>query len=398
MTKHEKELLERRSGIASQMRAMVEKAETEDRGLSQEERGSWDAMAEDVASLDSRIETLRKTDFGVEDVVTEARGAVESKMEKGEAFGAFLRSHPDVNPMSKELRAAMAEMRAQAVGTDSAGGYLVPEEWASSIESAMLAFGGIRGAATVMSTASGNPLHMPTDNDTANSGAILGENTQDSEQDVTFGELILNAYKYTSNIIRVPVELMQDSAFNLEAFLQAKFGERLGRATAAHYATGTGTGQPNGLFTAAASGKTAAANNAITYAELLDLKHSVDPAYRMGAAWVMNDSTLLAVKKLVDGNNRPLWNPSVEMGAPGTFDGDRIVIDQGSPSIGSATTPIAYGDVSKYLIRDVAGVSVARMVERYADFHQIGFVAMLRTDADLLDAGSNPVKKLTMAV
>ena len=398
MTKQEKMLLDKRQGVAAQMRKMVELAESEDRGLTVDERSQWDAMADDVAALDSRIEVVRKTDFGVEDVVATEEREAKPTMAKAEAFNAFMRSHPELRPASAEVRQAMAEMRAQAVGTDAAGGYLVPEEWASSIESAMVAFGGIRNAATVIRSSNGNPLHMPTDNDTANSGAILAENTQDSEQDVTFSELILNAYKYTSNIIRVPVELLADSAFNLEAFLQAKFAERLGRATAAHYATGTGTAQPRGLFTAAGSGKTAASNAAITYAELIDLKHSVDPAYRGNASWVMNDSTLAAVKKLVDGQNRPLWNPSVAAGEPGTFDGDAIIIDQGAPSIGSTTTPIAYGDLSKYLVRDAGGISMVRMVERYADFHQVGFVAIMRTDGDLLDAGSGPVKKLTMAV
>jgi len=398
MTKQEKMLLDKRAGVAAQMRSMVEAAEAADRGLTSDERSQWDAMADDVAALDSRIEVLRKTDFSVSDVTEEVREAAKPQMAKAEAFNAFMRSHPETNPASAEVRNIMAEMRAQAVGTDSAGGFTVPEEWASSIESAMVAFGGIRNAATIIRSSNGQPLHMPTDNDTSNAGSILGENTQDSEQDVVFSELVLNAYKYTSNIIRVPVELLTDSAFNLEAFLQQKFAERLGRGTAAHYATGTGTGQPNGLFTAATSGKTAAANNALTYAELIDLKHSVDPAYRGSAAWVMNDSTLAAVKKLVDGNSRPLWNPSVVGGEPGTFDGDSIIIDQGAPSIGSATTPIAYGDMSKYIIRDAGGISMVKMVERYADFHQVGFVAIMRTDGDLLDAGSNPVKVLTMAV
>ena len=398
MTSQEKTLLEKRSAVALEMRKMVEKAESEDRGLTSEERGMWDAMGEDVSALDSRIEVLRKTDFGVEDVVASEERQAQPEMAKGEAFNAFMRSHPELSPASAEVRKVMAEMRAQSTGTDSAGGYLVPEEWASSIEGAMKAYGGIRNEATIIRSTNGSPLHMPTEDNTSQVGAILGENTQDSEQDVTFNELILGAYKYTSNIIRVPVELLQDSMFNLESFLQGKFAERLGRATSAHYATGTGTGQPTGLFTAATSGKTAASNSALAWAELIDLKHSVDPAYRGNAAWLMNDSTLATIKKLVDSQNRPLWLPSVAGSEPGTFDGDRIVIDQGAPSIGSATTPIAYGDLSKYQIRDVAGISMMRLVERYADFHQVGFVATMRTDGNLLDAGANPIKLLTMAV
>ena len=396
-----KALIEKRSAAAVQMRTLVETAEKEDRGLSTEERSQWDAMDSDVTNIEARLGDLKKvSDLDKFDyaVSSENREAPKKETSRLEAFNAFTRSHPDTAPLTADVRQVMAEMRAQTVGTPASGGYLVPEEWASGIESAMKAFGGIRNVATIISSTSGDALHMPTDDDTSNVGAILGENTQDAEQDVTFSELVLNAYKYTSNIIRVPVELLQDSAFNVDGFLQRKFGERLGRATAAHYATGTGTAQPNGLFTAATSGKTAAANNAITYLELLDLKHSVDPAYRGNARWVMNDSTLAVLKKLVDLDGRPLWAPNIVDGSPGMLDGDLVVIDQGAPSIATITTPIAYGDMSKYIIRDVAGFTMTRLVERYADFYQVGFLAMLRTDGDLLDAGQGPVKKLTMAV
>lgn len=401
MNKEMKALIDKRNAVAAQMRGMVSLAETEDRGLTSDERTQWDAMNADIEQIEQRLADLKKVS-GFDDfdnaLEAENRDTTPPELSRADAFSAFTRSHPDLNPMSADVRRVLTEMRAQTTGTAASGGYLVPEEWAAQIESAMKAFGGIRNVATVIRSTSGDALHMPTDDDTSNTGAILGENTQDSEQDVAFSELVLNAYKYTSKIIRVPVELLQDSAFNLEAFLQGKFGERLGRATAAHYATGTGTAQPKGLFTAASSGKTAAANNALTYAELIDLKHSVDPAYRGGAKWVMNDSTLAVIKKLVDSTGRPLWAPGIAEGAPGMIDGDTVQIDQGAPSIGSATTPIAYGDMSKYIIRDVAGFTMSRLVERYADYHQVGFLAILRTDGDLLDAGQGPVKKLTMAV
>ena len=212
-----------------------------------------------------------------------------------------------------------------------------------------------------------------------------------------FGELVLGAYKYTSKIIRVSVELLQDSAFNMEQYIGGKFGERLGRATAAHYATGTGTGQPNGLMTAATAGVTAASATAITYLEMLDLKHSVDPAYRVSPMWLFNDSTLKALKQLVDLDGRPLWSPAIAADAPATFDGDPYQIDQGIDSIATGNRTVAYGDMSKYLIRDVLGMQMVTLRERYADFHQAGFIAFMRTDADLLDAGTNPIKYLVQA-
>jgi HK97 family phage major capsid protein len=287
-------------------------------------------------------------------------------------------------------------MRAQST-TASEGGYTIPEGFQNNIWSAMGAYGGIRTAATVISTATGNPLPFITNDDTGNVGALLAENVADSEQDTVFGEIILNAWSYTSKIIRVSQQLLQDNAVNLESYLGGMFAERLGRATAAHYATGDGASKPNGLMTAAAAGITAGSATAVTYLELLDLKHSVDPAHRLNATWAFNDTTFKALKKLVDADGRPLWSPELTTDAPATLDGDRYVIDQGIASMTTGNKTIAYGDLSKYHIRDVLGITMARLVERYAEFHQVGFVAILRTDADLIDAGSNPVKVLTQA-
>lgn len=410
-----KALKERRSKVAKQMRDMVSTAETEDRGLTAEEREQWDRMNADIESLESRIEIAERAyelgdfadldDDGVQPTQpgTQPQGSRNQPSEeevRANAFWAMVRSQePGLSGLSQEHRAILAgmldrETRAQGVGTPSAGGYTVPQGFQSQIVEAMKAYGGIRNAATILTTETGNPLPFITDNDTANVGAILDENTQDSEQDVTFGQVSLGAYKYTSRIVRVSVELLQDNAVNLEAYLSRIFARRLGRATAAHYATGTGTNQPRGLMVAAAAGPTAAANNAITYLELLDLKHSVDPAYRNGARWAMNDSTLKAIKKLLDQEGRPLWSPSIASDSPSTIDGDPYVIDQGIANIGSNARSIAYGDLSSYHIRDVRAMTLVRLVERYADYHQVGFIAFMRTDADLIDAGLNPVKVL----
>ncbi|MCP4141335.1 MAG: phage major capsid protein, partial [Chloroflexi bacterium] len=274
------------------------------------------------------------------------------------AFEALLRSdQPGLTGLSGDhrdiLNVMAAEARAQSVGTDSAGGYNVPEEMASQIETAMAQFGGIANHATVLTTGGGGALPMPTCNDTANIGALLAENTEDGEEDLTFAELVLNAYKFTSKIIRVSVELMQDSAFDLNAYIAGALGERLGRATAAYYATGTGTAQPNGLMTAGTVGVTAAATGAFTLGEMRSLKHSVDPAYRANAKWVFNDTTLLALKGLSDSEGRPLWQPAIADVVPSTIDGDTYVIDQGVASAAANALTIGYGDMSKYLIRNV---------------------------------------------
>lgn len=395
------DLLQERGQLATQMRDMHKAAEKEDRGFSAEERESWDKMSNKIDELDGRIETEKRASdlagYTAEDIESmKPEGMREEEAREvtaSDAFSALLRSNlPGSTGLSPEQQAAL--VRAQAKGTDAAGGYLAPDEFQNQIITKMAAYGGIRSVATVISTENGNNLDIPTNDDTSNTGAIIAENVQDSEQDLVFGNETLGAYSYTSRIIRVPLSLLQDSAFNLDAYISGRFAERLGRATSAHYATGTGSGQPGGL-SLATSGKTAAATGAITYNELLDLKHSVDPAYRGNARFVFNDSTFLALKQLVDGNGRPLWQPDVAQGSPGFIDGSPYTIDQGMADMAASAKPIVFGDTSGYWVRDVAGISVVRLVERFADYHQVGFVAIMRSDGKIVDG--NGLRAMTMA-
>lgn len=286
---------------------------------------------------------------------------------------------------------------AQAVGTDSAGGYLVPEGFWNQLEESMLAYGGVREVSTVIRTASGNDLPMPTVNDTANKGAILTENTQISEQDVTFGSVTLNAYMYTSKLVRVSYQLMQDSAFDMAGFLAGALGTRIARITNEHFTTGTGTGQPKGVVTCASAGKTAAGGqtSSVIYDDLVDLEHSVDPSYRRGARFMMNDAWLKAIKKLQVSttDERPIWLPGLAVKEPDTILGYPYTINQDMASGASASTKaILFGNFKKYMVRDVVGATLLRLNERYADYLQVGFFAYSRHDGDMLDAGTDPVK------
>lgn len=185
---------------------------------------------------------------------------------------------------------------------------------------------------------------------------------------------------------------MQDSFFDMGGFLGSALGERLGRIQNRHATTGTGSSQPNGVVTASTAGVTLASSSAVTHDELLDLKHSVDPAYRMQAEWMFADSTLKALKKLKDSQNRPLWLPGIAVREPDTLDGDRFVVNQHMSGMEASAKSILYGDFSKYIMREVLNISLIRMVERYADYHQVGFVAIMRFDGELIDAGTNPIK------
>ena len=288
------------------------------------------------------------------------------------------------------------------VSPDLGGHYTVPDDMLMQLEVSLLAFGGVRSVATVTRTSDGRDIRFPTLNDTSNKGQIIAEGVDLGEQDLTFNALVLNAYKYSSKRVPVSWEYLQDEAINFSGRIGAILGERIGRAQAEHFTTGDGSGKPNGIVTAAGdSSVTTAAASTITYDNLMDLKHSVDPAYRVGARFMFDDTTLKLLKKLKvaqfsgDTGGFPLWRPGLAAGEPDTIDGDPYVVNQEVAS-GSNAKAIIYGDLSRYQIRDVQDVTLLRLNERYAELGIVAFVAWVRSDGDLLDAGTDPVKYLTM--
>ena len=277
--------------------------------------------------------------------------------------------------------------------TTSVGGYAIQDAAMREVEIALLEYGGMRQVATVLRTDTGGPLPIPTVNDTTNVGSLIGENTTATKLDATFSQLVLDAYKYTSKEVVVSVELMQDSAVNLPMMLGRLLGERVARPSHTHFTTGTGTGTPNGIVNAATFTQATTGNTTgITYANLLALYHAVDPAYRRPGTFMMNDNSLLKIKQIVDSSSRPLWLPNLVSASPDTIFGAPIVINQDMASMTISAKSIIFGDLSKYLIRDVRDFTLIRMDERYAEFLSVAFLAFIRTDGDLLNAGTNPVK------
>jgi HK97 family phage major capsid protein len=317
-------------------------------------------------------------------------------------FTVRLAQHPLTSLRPEEVRAWEERIVAGVVSPDGGGHFTIPDEGMRSLEQALLAFGGIRQVATVIRTNSGAELPIPTVDDTGNTGALLAEISEHTELDVTFEQLTLGAYKYTSRLVKVSVEYLQDNAIGAAETIGRLLGERIGRITSAHFTTGTGSSQPNGVVTAATSSAiTTAGASTITYDNVIDLKHSVDPAYRTGARFMFNDTTLKILKKLKvaqfsgDTGGQPLWRAGFATGEPDTIDGDPYTINQQVAS-GTGTKALLYGLMSKYIIRDVRDITLVRLDERYAEFGQVGFFAFSRHDGDLLDAGTNPVKYLTM--
>lgn len=403
------ELREKRANLWNEMDANLEAAHAEGRGLAGDFQTKHEALEADMAALERQIgaeETALDAEARlartIEDTPTkDERGNPVSRDEYDSIFRRFLQvGAADLEPRERQIlmgaQTDVPEARALGVAAGGAGGYTVPEGFWNKVTETQKAYGRVQAVANQITTATGQDLPWMGNDDTANEGAILGENTQISEQDVTFTVKSLSAYVYTSKLVRVSFQLLQDSSLDVEAFLARKFAERLGRITNRHFTVGTGVSQPDGIVTGATVGKTAASATVVTYDELIDLVHSVDPAYRVAGRvrWMFADGVLAALRKIRDdsggaGVGRPLWQPSITAGEPDTFLGYPYEINQNMPAQTTGQKSILFGDFeSGYVVRTVKGLSVIRLNERYADYLQVGFFAFQRQDGTVDDAAA----------
>lgn len=286
----------------------------------------------------------------------------------------------------------------------AAGNLIGPGSLGNSFDMAMLEYGGVLQEAEVIRTANGESFHWPSANDTGNKGEMLAEVADiGSSVNPSIGRTTLGAYKMSSKVIRYSAELYEDSAFDLVSMLFAMAGERIGRIIADYLTTGTGSSQPQGVVTGAHAGVTAAAVAAITADEVIDLFHSLDPAYRANAKFMANDSTFKLLRKLkASGSGDYIWraggvNGNISDGFTDYLFGKPAIPNQSMAAAAASAVSLLLGDFSKVKVRQVNEVRVRRMTELYAQTDEEGIVAFVRVDSKVLNAGTNPIKKLTQA-
>lgn len=338
-----------------------------------------------------------------EDGATEAHRSAAHRVGISIGSGAVtLKLPPPLRSLERQDIEAWEKRAAMGVASGAIGLYSSPDSPMGALERALLAFGGMRQVATIYRTASGSDMPFPTTNDTGNAGALLAENTQMSEVDPTFGQLVMNSFKYSSKLVLVARELLNDSAVNIPEMLGSMLGERIGRIQNTHFTTGDASSKPNGIVTAATSASiTTASALTLTFDNLLDLVHKVDPGYRPLSRFMLHDGGLKIIRKMKimnysgDVNGQPLWQASLGQGQPDTILGFPYVINQDVATPAAGSKSFLFGLLSKYLIRDVEDLRLVRMDERYADYDQVGFTAFMRSDGDLLDAGTHPVYYMT---
>jgi len=381
------ELREKRAKAWEAAKAFLDSKRGGDGLLSAEDTAVYEKMEQEVVNLGKEIERL------------ERQAAIDAELNK--PVSEPITNKPNNNPDGEEKKGRATDrykktfwnaMRrknfydvenALQVGTDSEGGYLVPDEFEHTLVEALEEENFFRSIATVIQTSSGD-RKIPVVA-TKGTASWIDEEGAYPESDDSFGQVSIGAYK-VATMLKVSDELLNDSVFDLEAYISKEFGRRIGAKEEEAFFTGDGKGKPTGIFNAAggaSDGVTTAAAN-ITFDDVMDLFYAVKSPYRKKAVWVLNDTTVKALRKLKDNNGNYIWQPSVQAGQPDMILNRPYHTSAYVPEVAAGAKVMAFGDFSYYWIADRQGRSFKRLNELFAANGQVGFLASQRVDGKLI--------------
>ncbi|MGS0745959.1 phage major capsid protein [Syntrophomonas erecta subsp. sporosyntropha] len=382
------ELREKRAKAWEAAKAFLDSKRGNDGLVSAEDAAIYDKMEADIVNLGKEISRLERqealeaelnkpvntplTGKPVNPDMDEKTGRASDEYKK--AFWNVMRSK---NPRQDVLNAL-------SIGEESEGGYLVPNEFERTLIQNLEEENIFRKLAKIIQTSSGDrkiPIVV-----TKGTASWLDEGEDYDEDNVVFGQASIGAYKL-GTMIKVSEELLNDSVFNIEEFISTEFARRIGAKEEEAFLVGDGEGKPTGIFAAtggAQIGATAAANNAITADEVIDLVYSLKSPYRKNAVFILNDATVKVLRKLKDGQGQYLWQPSLTAGTPDTLLNRPVYTSAYAPTIAAGARTIAFGDFKYYWIADRQGRSFKRLNELYATTGQVGFLGSQRVDGKLI--------------
>ena len=382
------ELKEKRAKAWEAAKAFLDSKQGSNGLMSAEDAATYDKMEAEVVDLGKEIDRLeRQAVIDAElakatstPITNKPNAQVAGETKTGRATDEYKRAFWNNmrNRNSYEIQNALS------IGTDSEGGYLVPDEYEKKLVEALEDEVFFRSLATVIKTSSGDrKIPIVTSKGEA---AWIDEGGQFPESDDSFGQTTISAFKLAT-MIKVSDELLNDSVFNIEQYISREFGRRIGAKEEAAFFIGDGNGKPTGILNATGGadvGITAASATAITADELIDLFHSLRGPYRKNAVWVLNDSTIKAIRKLKDNNGNYLWQPSISAGVPDTILGRPVKTSTFMPEIAADNKVIAFGDFSWYWIADREGRTFRRLGELFATNGQVGFLGSQRVDGKMI--------------
>lgn len=363
---------------------------------SPEEKAKFDNYVDEAERVEQQIEAHQRIlDEDADRHFKDAKrkeGGDQSRDQAGEAVEIFLRT------MTKNLTPEQAHLirNTMSTTTGSEGGYTVPSTVASTVIDAMKDYAGMRRVAERLVTANGAALNYPTSDGTTEEGEIIGENGQANNGDISFATVPLNAYKFSSKIITIPIELLQDTTIDILALVNKRIRDRIGRIQNKKFTIGAGTTEPFGVTVGASVGRTGATGQTTTviYDDLIDLVDSIDPAYAGDALKFMFNQTMRrTIRKIKDTAGRPIWTPSYDAGmsakTPDLLLGYPVELNNHMAVPAANAKSISFGDHSKYMVRDAMEVTLFRFEDSaYLSKGQIGFLAWCRAGGNLLDANA----------
>jgi len=395
------ELRGKRAQLIKDADAIVAAAQAEGRSMTSEEKTKFEAIEADARSFKQEIDIIERNAEMKKELAAnegEARSAAP-KATASSAFSKYLRH--GMGSLNAQERSLMEKRgtSTQIVGTDSLGGFLVPQEFSNELDVATLFTGEVERLAKKLNTASGGLLDYPTVDDTATDAILTSEAGAVTTADMTFANKQLSAYNYSS-LVKVSAQLLQDSAFDLNSFLVEAMGERIARATNAAFTTGDASSKPQGIVVGSSLGNTAAGASAITADDVLDLIYSVDASYRNKPSFglMAHDNIISAIRALGVGssNDYPIWQPGMAVGQPDRIFGVPVYVNNDmQSSIATATKTMIAADFSKYVVRNAGGVQFLRLNERFMNELEVGFIAYKRADGAVLNSAA--VKHLLQA-
>ncbi len=383
------ELRDKRAKTWSAMENFLDSHRTDKGVLLEEDDKIYSGLEKEMETLTNEIKRMERREAmekelskPVNEPITSKPMAMKEEDEKrGRGSKTYTKSFWNamrVKHITPEVADALQE------GTDSEGGYLVPDEFERTLVESLQEENIFRKLAHVISTSSGD-RKIPVVASKGSASWVDEEGTI-TESDDSFGQVSIGAYKL-GTLIKVSNELLNDSVFNLESYISKEFGRRIGSKEEDAFFNGNGVGKPTGIFNAtggADTGVTAASATAITADEIIDLFYSLNAPYRKNAVWIMNDATVKAVRKLKDNNGNYLWQPSLTAGTPDTLLGRPVYTSSYVPTIAAGKKTIAFGDFGYYWIADRQGRNFKKLSELYAATDQTGFVATQRVDGKLI--------------
>lgn len=374
------ELQEKRAKIWKQAKDFLDERQAKSDILSAEDNAIYERMEKDVVNLGKEIDRLNKQAAIDNELNQPTTNAIVGAPTLGKESGAKDQYDQSFwNMMRGNVSANV--MNALKEGSDSDGGYLVPDEFENQLIQKLHQENVLRSISHVIQTASGDhKIPVVASEGTA---SWLDEEAAYTESNSSFGQVTLGAHKL-GTLIKVSDELLNDSAFDLTNYISTEFARRLGDSKEEAFLTGNGTGRPTGILNdsnGAKDGVTAAAADAITFDELIDLFYSLKEPYRKNAVFLMNDSTVKAVRKLKDQNGQYIWQPSVQLGTPDMILNRPVFTSQYMPTLSAGNKIALFGDFSYYWIADRQGRTFKRLNELYAVNGQVGFLGSQRVDA-----------------